>query len=64
MGQGLPNIANSSFEVVLPEETHISGVVLADHVRSVDWLVREAAYIGRASESVITEVRKKVGILI
>lgn len=52
------------FEVRLPEEGLVSGVVLADHVRSVDWLAREASYIGSAPETVLSNVRQKLILLI
>lgn len=35
------------FEVALPEGLPVSGVVLADHVRNVDWQARRAEYLGK-----------------
>lgn len=44
------------FEVALPAGLPVSGVVLADHVRSVDWQVRQAEFIGVAPTSVVGDV--------
>ena len=48
------------FEVVLPDENEVSGVVLADHVKSVDWRERRAKFAASASSAVLTEVREKL----
>ncbi len=34
------------FEVPLPSGGAVHGVVLSDHVKSIDWRVRQAEYIG------------------
>src|SRR5437016_1269592 len=34
------------FEVLLPDGQSVGGVVLSDHVKSADWNVRRAEYIG------------------
>src|SRR5438874_1444490 len=44
------------FEVLLPEGLPISGVILSDHVRSVDWSVRNAEFIAQLSDELVTEV--------
>jgi mRNA interferase MazF len=38
------------FEVPVPSGYGVTGVVLADHVKSVDWRARRASRIGRATE--------------
>jgi mRNA interferase MazF len=48
------------FEVVLPGGLPISGVVLADHLRSADWKVREAEIVARAPAAVVSEVLAKL----
>lgn len=35
-----------------------SGVILADHIRNVDWAQRHADKIGAVSEAVVTEVQE------
>jgi mRNA interferase MazF len=47
------------FEVVVTGDT-ISGVVLADQVRSQDWRARNTAFVERASESAVAEVLAKL----
>lgn len=52
-----------SFEVELhAKET--TGVVLADHIRSVDWKFRHACYIEAISPTVMDEVEAKLKALI
>jgi len=48
------------FEVPLPEGLSISGVVLADHVKSADWAVRRAQFAAKAPSRVIEEVTAKL----
>jgi mRNA interferase MazF len=48
------------FEVPLPADAAIPGVVLADHVRSADWQVRNAEYAGVVPAAVLDEVRAKL----
>jgi mRNA interferase MazF len=38
------------FEVPVPSGYGVTGVVLADHIKSVDWRERRASRIGRAIE--------------
>lgn len=52
------------FEVVLPAGLGVSGVVIADHLKSVDWLARRAERIGRSPDSMLIEVRAKLGPLL
>ncbi len=51
-------------EVMLPAGLPVSGVVLADHVRSLDWRARRPEIIGRVPEEVLTEVVQKLGTLL
>ena len=44
------------FEVALPSGLAVSGVVLADHIRSLDWRVRRAVLAGVAPSDVLDEV--------
>lgn len=44
------------FEVALPEDLPIAGVVLADQVRSLDWQARRTERIARAPDQVTAEV--------
>ncbi len=51
------------FEVII-EDKLITGVVLADQIKNLDWNIREAKYITKISEEKLKEVLKKIFILI
>ncbi len=48
------------FEVPLPAGLPVSGVILADHVKSVDRAARQLEVAGQAPESVVQEVLAKL----
>ena len=52
------------FEVAVPGGGGVSGVILADHVKSVDWKARHAERLGRCTSEVLEEVRAKLGPLL
>ena len=52
------------FEVALPADGPVTGVVLADQVKNLDWQVRGAEVVGRAPEEVVLEVLGKLHALI
>ena len=52
------------FEVALPPELEISGVILADQVKSFDWQAREARFACKAPVEAITEVLAKIQLLV
>lgn len=52
------------FEVVIPKGEKVTGVVLADHVKSLSWDVRGATYKGKAPQAVVNEVLGKVKALL
>jgi mRNA interferase MazF len=52
------------FEVILPQGVGVTGVILSDQVKSLDWRVRKAEYIASLPEEVINEVLAKLGILL
>ena len=56
-------IGGYPFEVAVDTEG-ISGVVIADQVKSVDWQARGARLAGRVSVEVTLEVRAKLGALL
>lgn len=43
---------------------NINGVILADHVRNIDWIQRRAEKVGVVSEAVVTEVQEYVKKLV
>ena len=52
------------FEVPIPEGLPVSGVVLSDQLKSLDWRKRRAEFICELPESLTQEVKKKVEALI
>jgi mRNA interferase MazF len=52
------------FEVALPATLNVTGVVLSDHLRSLDWRARRADFACTAPESVVEEVLEKVNTLL
>ena len=52
------------FEVSLPEELPVTGVVGADQVRSLDWRARKASWIGTVPEEVVEEVVRRLQTLL
>jgi mRNA interferase MazF len=52
------------FEVAVPEGLAVSGVILADQVKSLDWRERHAEFMGRMPEQTIIEVLEKLKTLL
>lgn len=52
------------FEVALPEGLAVSGVVLADQAKCLDWAARGASYIGVAPPEVVVEVSRRLAMLV
>jgi mRNA interferase MazF len=52
------------FEVVLPDDVAIGGVVLADQVKSLDWRSRRAEIAAAAPQPVVEEVLARLGALV
>lgn len=48
------------FEVAIPQGEKATGVVLADHVKSLDWRARHATFHSKPVPAVIAEVRGKL----
>ena len=51
-------------EVKIPDNLKVSGVVLSDHIKSLDWKVRQAEFRDKLSNEVIEEVIAKISTLI
>ena len=52
------------FEVKLPNDLPISGVVLSDQIKSLDWKIRKIKYICTVPEKYYLEAIKKFSVLI
>ena len=52
------------FEVAIPSESKLAGVVLADQVKNLDWRVRKAEFICKLPRKTTDEVLEKLGTLL
>lgn len=52
------------FEVELEGDGDISGVVLADHLKSLDWRARKAAFQQSVAGRIVAEVLAKARVLL
>jgi mRNA interferase MazF len=54
------NVKGYPFEVVLPEKHKVSGAILSDQIKSLDWRVRKAKRMADAPRDVLEEVLAKI----
>src|SRR5207247_10739897 len=52
------------FEVVLPSGLGVTGAILSDQVKSLDWRARKATFICSLSPATITEVLQKFNSIV
>jgi mRNA interferase MazF len=52
------------FEVAVPTGHGATGVILVDHLKSIDWNARHAERLGRCNNEVMGEVRAKLAPLL
>ena len=52
------------FEVRLPEGLPVSGAILADQVKSLDWQARQIEKIGALPSETMQKLLQKIGVLI
>jgi mRNA interferase MazF len=52
------------FEVPIPDGLPVSGVILADQVRSLDWRARRARFICALPQSVVDDTLHTLGLLL
>jgi mRNA interferase MazF len=52
------------FEVVLPAGLSLSGAVLSDHVKCLDWRARGASFETEATREIIANVVAKLAALV
>jgi mRNA interferase MazF len=50
--------------VALPAGGQVTGVVLADQVKSLDWSARRVEFAARAPADVLTDVRERLRVLL
>lgn len=52
------------FEVVLPPDLPVSGVILADQIKSLDWRARRAEFLCSLPEATMDELLQKLATLL
>jgi len=52
------------FEVLIPEGFEVSGVILSDQVKSLDWKVRKAEFACKLPKEKFVEVVRKLSTLL
>jgi mRNA interferase MazF len=52
------------FEVKLPGNLEISGVILSDQIKSLDWKTRKAEFICKLPKTELTETLNKINALL
>ena len=52
------------FEVVIPTGLAVTGAILSDQVKSLDWRVRNASFICALPSAIIIEVLQKLNTLV
>ena len=52
------------FEVPLPQGGDITGVVLSDHIKSLDWRARQAGLATQTTPRVVEQVLEMIGTLL
>ena len=53
-----------SFEVALPPGSRIPGVILLDHLKSLDWRQRNLQKTGKLPSSILAEVLERICALL
>lgn len=52
------------FEVVIPPDLSVTGAILSDQVKSLDWRSRKAELIGTLPPKTMSEVLQKINLLL
>ena len=52
------------FEVTLPADFAITGAILVDQIRSLDWRARKASFVAHAPDAVVREVLARLEPLV
>ena len=52
------------FEVLIPDGLEISGAILSDQVKSLDWKARQAEFVCKLPAATMNEVLQKVNTLL
>ena len=52
------------FEVKIPDDLEISGVILSDQIKSLDWTTRKAEFICKLPKVALRETLNKINVLL
>jgi mRNA interferase MazF len=52
------------FEVIIPSGLKVTGAILSDQVKSLDWKIRNIEYYCKVPETVVLEIFKKLSTLL
>ncbi len=52
------------FEVMIPSGCGLAGVILSDHLKSVDWKARRAEKLGRCPDHILDEAKARLAPLL
>lgn len=52
------------FEVLLPHGLPVSGAILADQIRSLDWQARTAEFLCALPPAIVSDVLQRIGVLL
>jgi mRNA interferase MazF len=52
------------FEVVLPSDLPVTGAVLSDQLKSVDWRARDARLIGSLPQTILNDILQRAALLL
>ena len=60
----LLKVKDYPFEVRLPKQMKTKGVILADHVKNLDWQVRNSHFLEKLPDECLRQVLDKLGLLL
>ena len=52
------------FEVAIPDGIDVTGAILSDQIKSLDWRVRQATFITRLPDDILQDVLQKLNTLL
>ncbi len=52
------------FEVKIPDDLEINGVILSDQIKSLDWKRRKAEFICKLPKATLTDTLNKISVLL
>ncbi len=52
------------FEIPLPADLQVTGVVLSDQIKSLDWRARKASLVCQAPDEIVFQILDKLSLLL